>query len=487
MERSAQPLRRPHGPAADAPVLESRIAVILLAAIPIYTAWVWAGLRPSFHGLAVGMSAALLATLVLGGWRHGLRGIRRDPLFAAGLVFLGYLAIQWWNSGRALYFDVGLQQWTHTPPPHPGWPSGFDREETGQMIAWFLPAWAVALAVRSPLVPSSEVRRVLRANAHAAGLLAVLGAGFYLGGASSLYGVVPLSGPFFASFAYANHAGAYFVLAGAMAAGLLYREIFLPDRPGRRMRRIALALSAAACVVGANLSLSRAGVIMAWILVAVAAVYALARARESLSRVGRARYMAGVAGVVCALVLAVAGIADRAILGEFLPAREGAPTGGGSGVNLSLRGRATLREAAWGVWRESPWFGVGGWGFRHRAAFHVDPAGWDGLRRQGWANVHCDALQFLAEFGLVGAGLGLAALACVAVPLVQTWNGRSAFRVLGLLGLGLVVAGSLVDLPFRCPAILISWALLAAGIPRLSSVRSVPFLQGRPCEPTGAS
>ncbi len=473
----------------SARAVESRIAAALLFVVPGYSAWAWAGLRPSFHAVTVALAVALLSALAIGGLRSGRYEILRDPLFAAGLVFLGYLAIQSWNSGRAIYFDVGLRQWTHTPPPHPGWPSGFDRAETAQMIGWFVPAWAVALAARSPMLPPSSVSRILHAGVYAAGLLAAVGIIQFLAGASAIYGVTKLSCPFFASFGYSNHAGAYFVLIGAFAVGLIHREAFRVDRPRNRMRLTLLCASGAACLVGANLSLSRAGVIMAWGVVLIAAAYFLGRGRALLSRAAQARAAVAMAGIVCAIVLAVTGFADRAIEGEFQAASSatvGVADSGPSSLDLRLTGRAQLRAIAWRVWGESPWFGVGGWGFRHRAAFHAAPSEWEGLRHKGWANVHCDALQALAEYGVAGSTLGLGVLACLAVPLVRAWDMRNGLLAFGVLALGLVGASSLIDLPFRCPAILIAWSTIAAALPRLAGRSGAGCHAGR-CRGTGNS
>lgn len=456
------------GPAIS---IEARIAAGLLFVVPGYSAWAWAGLRPSLHALTVAMAAALLSGLVIGALRSGRRDLFRDPLLATGLAFLGYLSVQWWNSGRAPYFDVGLRQWTHTPPPHPGWPYGFDRSETAQMIGWFLPAWAAALAARSPMIPLQSLSRVLHAGVYAAGLLAAVGVVQFLAGAAAIYGLTPLSCTFFASFGYSNHAGAYFVLLGAVSVGLIHREVFRIDRPRSRIRLALVSAAAVACLIGANLSLSRAAVIMAWGLVILATIHAVVRGRAVLSKTAQARYGLAASGVVCALILAVVGVADRAIEDEFLariPAEGGFAGPEGAALDLSLTDRTRLRAAAWRVWGESPWFGVGGWGFRHRAGFQVAPSEWAALRHEGWANVHCDPLQALAEYGLAGSAIGLGMLACIALPLVRAWDARNGLVLFGVAGLGLVGLSSLIDLPFRCPAILIAWATVASALPRLA-------------------
>lgn len=452
-----------------------RLAAALLAGLLFYSPWMWAGLRSSYHIVSVVLAVVLLVVLLMGAWRMPRALPWRDPLFFAGLAFLAYLAIQWWNSGRVLYFDVAWQRWAHTAPPSPGWPSGFLRDETLQMLGWFFPAWVAALAARSPLMIPHMAHRVLRTAVYSAGALAVFGLAQYVLGAEAIFWTTPLTCGFFASFGYPNHAAAYFVMMSALAAGLLYREIFRADRAPSRRRALALAVSFAACIAGANLSLSRAGVILAWLAVAFAAGYGLYRGWPLMSRAMRARYVTVLAGAFVALLLTVAWVGDKAILREFgfTRAPDGAPEET-AGLNLRMPGRAPLRAAAWSTWQESPWFGAGGWGFRHRVAFHLAEEKWDMLRTPGWANVHCDALQFLVEFGVVGCALGLAALAFVAVPLLRRWDPRSSLMTMGCTALGSVLLFSLIDLPFRCPAILITWSALAAALPRVAGRRLVP-------------
>jgi len=65
--------------------------------------------------------------------------------------------------------------------------------------------------------------------------------------------------------------------------------------------------------------------------------------------------------------------------------------------------RLMVVTAALEIWRDSPWFGVGGWGFRYLASSHLPERAVE--KTAGLANVHNDPVQFLLEFGLVGSGL----------------------------------------------------------------------------------
>lgn len=454
---------------SPAVALESKLICWLVPVILVFTTWAWGGMKPGLYAVSTILSAVLLGLVLTAFFQTRQSFLWRDPVFAAGLLFLAYLSLQWWNSGRVLYFDAGWAQWKHAPPPFPGLPSGFVRSETAQMIAWFFPPWVLALALRSPFLGGHARRMILRIVVWSGGLLALLGVVQFAAGLKAPFAAGDGASPFFASFGYTNHAAAFFLMIAALAAGQLYREMVRVDRPVSGPLAVSLGLALVLCLAGVNLSLSRAGVILSWGFAFFAAGFVLWRGWPVLSKVRRVKHVAASAGLLVALVLIVAGLADTAILGEFgIGSRAADGSRPGGALNLSMGGREKLRALGWRVWSEAPLFGVGGWGFRHRAAFQLSPEAWDLLKRKGWANVHCDPLQYAAEFGLVGSAFGLAALAGLLVPAFRAIRLGGSLMVLGGAGLALVAALSLIDIPFRCPAILMTWTSILAALPSAS-------------------
>ena len=458
--------------------------LLALGALLAYTTWVWGGLRPSFHRGSVGLAAVLLIAMALEGRAAVLRAVARDPVFYLGLAFLGYLAIQWFNAGREQYFDIGYRRWTYTDPPWPGWPFAFSRPEAAQMLAWFFPAWAIAVAIRSRLLARRALRGLLAFVAGSAALLAVFGLAQFASGTRAIYWRQPLNGHFFASFGYANHAGPYFVLAESVALGLLFREILdvrrsHADTPSAmRLRHpwrvAALVLIATFCAVGANMGFSRAGILLNAVLGLFAAGYLWKRAWARLTAAGRLNLAALTAGVLGTLFFLVAGFGEHGIRREFKlrPAASEPLDTVWERIDLELGHRPAFARAAWAIWREHPWFGVGGWGYRYLVANHVPEKHWPALETRGWANAHADALQFLAEFGMVGMGLLLAALgAMIRDVRARCRNRHDAFCAMAAAGLLLTVVFSLVDIPFRCPAILYAWVALLSALPALAAAR----------------
>lgn len=445
---------------------------ILLAFVLTYTTWAWGGLRPSFHVVGVCVAMALCVGLIVAGNRASRIALLRDPLTWIGLLFLGYLALQWHNAGRLQYYDVGHDRWDYMSPKYQCLPWAFAKADAHQMLAWFFPAWVIALAVRSPLMPSHSVHRLLLFLVYGSGLLSLFGLVQFASGTRSQYWTVPMDCHFFASFGYQNHASAYFVLVGAVAAGLLYREVFRIDRPFDRTRTTVLSLALLLCMVGANLALSRAGVILAWLFACFVVGYGIVRGWRRLPPVGRLNLSVVAAASLCILYFAVAGFGDREISMEFkwnkplhhrlLPVLDE--------VNLGLGERPMFDHAAFRMWQDHPWFGVGGWGFKYLVADYIpqDQKARFGANTTGWANVHFDGLQFLLEFGLVGFALLACATAILVCDLFRHGGTYSALWVMGSIGLLLVVAISTIDLPFRCPAVLCTWTAVLAALPKLT-------------------
>lgn len=446
-------------------------------------AWRWGGLRRSdgsWFALAAGVLAAwLLLPLSRPAAAASHRWWCKDVYFWSGLLFLAYLGVQWWNAGRQLVYDPVVGRWGFTAPRHPTLPWAIGRDEAAQMFHWFFPAWVVGLCARSPKISRAGLGLVVRGLIASAGALALFGLVQFLSGTRAVYWILPMKDDFFASFTYANHAAAYFLLLAALSAGVLFRQLFRRDRLVRTAEKAWLTGTLLLCLVGANLSLSRAGVILSWMLALEIAAYGLIHGWRWLRATARVNLAAAVLAAAIGLVIVVSGTGGEAIRGEFAmklrPIRQALP--GVETVNLDLSDRPRLWSTAWSMLQDHPWWGVGGWGFRHLAAFYLPQELWGYLgRNPGRANVHCDPLQFLVEFGCVGAGLMTLAVSALVVALFTPGLHRGALFTMTCSGLFLVAVFSLIDLTFRCPAVLWTWTAMAAALPRLTDRERTPGL-----------
>ncbi len=395
-----------------------------------------------------------------------LRPLISDLVFWSGLVFLALLSIQWWNAGRYPYFHPFEARWVFTPPPHPGWPWAVDRNDAAEMLHWFFPAWALMLALRHARRPAWLATRVAWFLIINAGCLAAFGIAQALSGTQSIFWITPMTDHFFASFGYENHAASYFALLFALAAGMLLQEL----NPGQRspapayrppslLRRASIptaSICAVLCLIGLALSFSRAGLVLA---MGLSAVMLFMAGRLLWRRVSIAQRVAVVAALIMGMstlffVVTSMGGVQLAQKASQLPHMD---------VSHELDMRLFMVQSASQMWRNNPWFGLGGWGYRHFLPVYA-------LRETGrklglgYANVHSDALQFLCEFGMVGVGLMLAATLAFAWPLLHGIR-RQFTPGLALAGVGLlaVLCHSLIDLPFRSPGILYAW-LAVCGV-----------------------
>lgn len=473
-------------PLAPRPTLSGRLTAAFLPLIPVlvlailvYTAWAWSGLRPSFHRIAVFLAAFLALALFAPHPNLPRRILRlRDPVFPLGLALIALLAIQWFNAGRELILDPALNQWVYTDPPHPRLPFAFTRPEAWQIITWFFPAWILLLAVRSSAFSPPSALTLLQILAVSSGLLSLFGLVQWFSGTREVYWTVPFSASFFASFIYRNHAASYFALASCLSAGLLFRHLFpSPPRPPQPLLAITLALSLLLCLLGLMFCGSRAGLFFAMFLGPALAISLWLRLWPGASP-ARKFHMLSILLAVIGLTSLLFFTYDPAKLSPRLTPlavdriTRNLERTGELNLSLSPEVRIAQAKAAWAIWTQHPWFGVGGWGFRYLFAFQIPEEQWSMVTRSGRANVHMDLLQFLAEFGIVGLSLILTLAAILFRDALRARTPRDPLFPFLTLGLSLVLIHSLIDLPLRNPAILYSWLVVLAIYPALNESSS---------------
>ena len=450
-------------------------AIWAIAALP---AWFRGGtpmeVQPPFF---VGGIALLLAAGIMGNRRAADPSDRRwgwlrDPVFYLGLIFITLLTLQWWNAGRVWFFDPAAERWDYTPAPRPGWPWAFSRDEAAEMLRWFVPAWAMVMTFRGRLLHSSTVVRLWRGLAVAAAILAAVAIAQGSQGAAWLYRLGELRADnlrYFAGFGYENHAASFFLLMTALSAGLLMRDAVRSEARAK-WRRIVVSLFALLLnLTAVFLSLSRVGITLAAVLAIAAVAYMTSYFWPRATAPARVNLLSGGLAVLALVAMAVVAFGPRSLRSEL---RVIAGVEGNEAIPKALKDRGNFSEAAVEIWKRDPVFGVGGWGCRYLLYRYLPAHVKRGALPLGFANIHNDPLQFLAEFGVVGGGiLAAVALLLIAPCFRPVWDrGRRVpyawarpMVFFALIGAGSVFAHSLVDLPFRCPAVLWSWCAVAAG------------------------
>jgi O-antigen ligase len=329
------------------------------------------------------------------------------------------------------------------------------------MLGWFFPAWTLALALRH--APDRQrLGRTLFFFLVTNGILLALSGLIQWAHYSGV-----LTRSFYATFGYRNHASAFFVLALAGVLGLLRYQIGWRHRAAESVwAPIVPGLGLAALLLTAALhtALCRAGMMFSWVLVLLflgSLVFGKDSAQGLIRRIQEGAAAAMILGIAIAWVIIPEGTALNRI--ERMDS---------SGWMGQVEGRCWQWKAALRIWKDHKIWGTGGWGFAHLLPQYADEAYvQDGqLESLGMANVHNDFLQFLAEFGLAGVSLLLGAWGVLAARFIRGWRavrGRpvSAIYLFSTAGLLLVGLHSLIDLPFRNPAILYAWIVLLAAVP----------------------
>lgn len=469
--------RRPAGLPRD-----EQLVVHLLFVLALVPAWLRGGTHGAWSWPLLILAPLVLAVLVvLSIRRHrappepglsapGTFVPLRDPVFWAGLVLLLLLFVQWWNAGRVLFYDSAARAWSYSPPRIPFLPSAITPAEARQMLDWFVPAWVLVVALRAPGLSGRGVRQLWRLLVWNAAALSLFGIVQYASGTTQMYGFLPMRPHFFASFGYPNHAGSYFLLTMCLAAGLLSYDL---ARGGHWVRPALLGGAFFLALAGANLALSRLSILLSWLLLAPIGWLLLRPLWSEWTMARRLNsVLAGLAVLALAAVLTV-GLAREDIRREFKPENDQKTF-----LDRETSFRGFQIKAAALIWKDAPWWGVGGWGYRYLLAHYLPESEWRRIT-EGKANVHNDPMQFLAEFGVVGFG----AMATVVILLARrAWRPRMRLPplvLLPLLGCALVGLQSLIDLPFRSPAVLALWLVLLAGAGRVWTPRRTAPAAGK--------
>ncbi len=453
------------------------------------------------------------------------KGLARDPLTWISLMFLLILTVPFFNKAFCLdceydaVFQKFLQsEWaTITDPiqyapvfkelaeaPLPYSPKCYNIQEHLTVFMWFLPALIAMLATRHALTRRGKIA-LLETLSWNGAVLAVIGFSQMACDApgpwwNPLYG----QGSFFSTFGYANMAASFFVLMMALSIAI-WRTRIEEVRMERRRRkaemreegtsdRTALWIKAHYALVPATLNffgalgtLSRAGIIFASVLAALAFLYSVgalltpptSRERKLANIKGIAAYCVG--AIIFAIAIAI--FAPEGIDREFSKTN-----------SVDVADRVTNRDeayakAAWAVFKDHIAWGVGGWGYRH-ACLDKFPDKMAQIFRNGggsgWGNVHNDYLQFMCEHGIIGFGLIIAIFIALFWPLARKWHqlGRlvrfmkpenrpphpralyclppGAFWT--LVGCLAVMIHALGDCPLRSPAVLTSLLVSLAAI-----------------------
>ncbi len=470
--------------------LRNLILLHILLVVWFFT-WVHGGTR-SEHLLSVPWLIFLLlnAMLMLPTCRSGetlpearrrvWRRIWHDPLLWLSLALTVLLLAQW---GNGLSLDSSVEA-SDSRPAINRWIPFSIGDAVRQPLYWFPPVLVVLLAARHALSRQGR-RQLIGCLAWGGACLSAFGWIQAFSGTTSLYWMTPLPGYFFATFGYENHAGELFTLLFSVSGGLWFQAVMDKDVARRSWRMLCPVILNLAGVLGSH---SRAAILLSLLILVVGGLACI------LSAWGWVPLASRIKGVTFAVLLALLSVGLYGALPKLPVCAELATVRPATLYQDTIGARLFLFRSAWAMACDYPVFGVGGWGYRELVHNYVTPTELTQMQQgKGMANVHNDALQFMTEHGVIGLGLLLGVVGVMLRPILQgIWRVLRTVPVVDwdnpyvpmlmrvpapvyaiLAGTTATVIHSMIDLPFRSPAVLITWALCLACAPAFLPLQAV--------------
>jgi len=464
--------------------------LIIIGAHLCFTVWALGAVYNWSQFISLGFAVAGFAVALIN--RHYLNDHAREgafklimwpklvrfPVFWLGLALMAYITVQALNPSWV--YAVNGSSWWLVPIDYTTWLPTSVEAPFETMNAWhalmlYATPWLVMCAVWVGFTRRMAVQHLFTLVVANGAVLALIGILQRATGTSKiLWFIQPKTGPVFATILYKNHAGAYFNLVFMLCVALLYRHF---ARGERRLERAnpapVFAFLAILLGMGVFLTVSRAAMLLLLGFVLVAFIGFIVRCTFTRGE-GRSPLAVGLLCAGFALFIGLGAFflnVDRSFsrLGNLI--QNGA-------ADTSVSSRVIVRHAAWQMAEDRLGTGWGAGSFRY-----IFPAyqkqypeitlvpGRPGVTYR-WEHAHNDYLEFMNEFGLVGAGLFFAAFAC---GVRHLWRHRVHLRphlMFIVLALAATLAHAFVDFPARLPALLLLWCVSAALVSRWAELEN---------------
>ncbi len=415
--------------------------------------------------------------------------LRRFPVFWAGLLLLGYVSAQGLNP--AWRFVSNADSWWLEPVAHLSWlPSGveapFEQSSPWRSLVIFGSLWLLVCSVWVGFSRRQSYRVLFTVLTGNAFLLVLLGGLQQLSSTQRIFwSYLPSNGRFCASFIYPNHAGAYFNLIVALAAGLALwhwrRARHALEKPGPARMFTVYAASAGLMVI---FSYSKMSIVL---LLAFTALLGGALVWRLMHRRGPARKRPEF--LPLAVVLAgFLGFSLISVQAEKVWIRFSELLADPARAN---RDRAEVRHAAGEMLRDRWLFGWGAGCFRYGFPLYAQKYPFiytsAGGGRKLWEHAHDDLLEFPIEFGVAGL-LPVAGLLGWGVwQLARRRFWRNALPLCLGFGGALLLVHAWVDFVFQNPAVLLTSAVLFIGALRWAELDAPAIKPRRLTPPTACT
>ncbi len=401
-----------------------------------------------------------------------------DPLLYLGLALVGVLLTQWANSGCELIYLTDADVWQFSKPALAWAPFSVETSAALSYVSVFSACVVVALTLRVAVSKESK-RLLLQWLAGVSGCVA-----FYCV-YQACQGVEPYAGKALVPGAttMGTFYGFWLLLGmGGFVDALARRQrgiepLFLFGIVGNLLGMIYFASALALCCYGVlTLFLFVYGLIYLGPYVAKSVQLKLFLLSSTL--------------VACVALLLIFVFPGNPVVSKIKAAL---PLTAYWDALIAIK--KIKAAAALGIWQEHPWTGVGADGFRHFAGLTAVGKDWRAVKTDP-ASAYNDSLQFLCEFGVLGAGLLLSAIITMLVPLC--YRMRIAFKegthdenagrffllrvspivLTGVLAMLVCFLESWIANPFRSYSLLLSWTCVMVVLPAFLPARSLAAAKG---------
>ena len=389
--------------------------------------------------------------------------LRRFPLFWLGLLFLSYITVQGLNPAW---------QWTENadyhwlePIPHIEWlPSGtatpFEQMNPFRMLLIMGTIWMAVCALWAGVRHRRSLLFLFWVVSLNGTLGALSGILFKIKGVEKVLGVWTYGYPFLGPFLYENHAAAFWNLCLAVTLGLfLYYQRRTQLTLAGSGPHIVFLLAGLILLAGVLFSLSRGGILFAFLTVGAALLPGLIGSAKGLRRGSVFISFIGL-GIFGGLGWGLYQMVDvEAVQREYERLWDGFE-------ELNEGSRSLMNEATYRMFRDQKWYGWGAGSFRfYFPTYQQDyPTLWkNGKRQLFWRYAHNDWLQYLAEYGIVGCTLIGLMLLYVFSSLIFFYNRLILFNLIICLGGCLLLVHALFDFVFQNISILLTFIMVATA------------------------
>ena len=378
-------------------ILYDNIVVIAVSLLASVYAWLFGGTDATLITPVIPWLYAILVEVMLcfpqrhmGETTYEARArvwdaLRHDPACWVSLAFFVILAIPFFNKGLcpSCDYDAIYINGQNPKPMIPFFPFCVDRQEHFNVVLWFVPALTAMLAVRHSLLKRGKrlVLEFIVWNGVAITIIGIVqsgtGANFPLWADLWMDQVHGAKTEFFSTFGYPNMAGDYFTTLFALAIGAWRWNVELVRKEQKErdpdhtthfsfdvyLRKHFMLIPAAMFFFSAMMTLSRAAIMLMSLMAVLAVVHAVPCFMKRMHRAKRV-----LAAVVAVPVLAVVILSTYVFMpNEMLDglSREiGTLDSQAVADRLSSKGQYH-GKVAWEIFKKYPFFGCGGWGYKH--------------------------------------------------------------------------------------------------------------------------